>query len=252
MFTLLLILMVSVQPQSILDDPFKFLVDLVIQRAANTLPILRQQIVGRIGEVERACTGPPCLPGAKPHSKRFYSAFLLEKRQQNYSPLYYRAQKICPIVYIPCPCGYFSDAQKACTCAPASLPNTKKRISDPLLDRIDIHIKVPRVDYEKLSGDRVGETSDSIRQRLQAARDIQQKRFSNNGFSEIVCNANMQVGEIRQFCKIQDESQSLMRSAMTQLNLSARAYACAYEGEPDSERGGPFRAPARGATLAAD
>ena len=94
----------------------------------------------------------------------------------------------------------------------------------PLLDRIGIHIEVPRVDYEKLSGDRMGETSEAIRARVQAARDIQQKRFSNNGSSDIICNADMRVGEIRQFCRLQDESQSLMRAAMTQLNLLARAY----------------------------
>ncbi len=92
------------------------------------------------------------------------------------------------------------------------------------MDRIDIHIEVPRVDYEKLSDDRVGETSEAIRARVQAARNIQQQRFSNNGSSDIICNADMCVGEIRQFCKLQDEGQSLMRAAMTQLNLSARAY----------------------------
>jgi magnesium chelatase family protein len=79
-----------------------------------------------------------------------------------------------------------------------------------LLDRIDIHIEVPRVDYEKLSGDRVGETSESIRARVQAARDFQQKRFSNIEASDIVSNADMRVGEIRQFCKLQDDGQSLM------------------------------------------
>jgi magnesium chelatase family protein len=100
----------------------------------------------------------------------------------------------------------------------------QKRISGPLLDRIDIHIEVPRVDYEKLSGDRVSETSGSIRARVQAARNIQQTRFSINGSSDIICNADMRVGEIRQFCKLQAEGQSLMRSAMTQLNLSARGY----------------------------
>lgn len=92
-----------------------------------------------------------------------------------------------------------------------------------MLDRIDIHIEVPRVDYEKLSGDRLGETSETIRKRVQAARNIQQNRFSN-GKSDIVCNADMRVGEIRQFCKLQDEGQSLMRAAMSQMNLSARAY----------------------------
>ena len=100
----------------------------------------------------------------------------------------------------------------------------QKRIISPLLDRIDVHIEVPRVDYEKLSGDRLGESSESIRARVQAARDIQNKRFSSNGSSDIVCNADMRVGEIRQFCKLQDEGQSLMRAAMSQMNLSARAY----------------------------
>jgi len=131
-----------------------------------------------------------------------------------------------------CPCGYYGDAQKPCTCAHALVTKYQKRISGPLLDRIDIHIEVPRVDYEKLSGDRVGGSSEAIRARVQAARYIQQARFtnpesrkSNNGSStDIVCNADMRVGEIRQFCKLQDEGQSLMRAAMTQLNLSARAY----------------------------
>jgi magnesium chelatase family protein len=94
----------------------------------------------------------------------------------------------------------------------------------PLLDRIDINIEVPRVDYEKLSGDRVGESSEAIRARVQAAWNIQQKHFSNNGSSDIICNAAMRVGEIRQFCKLQEEGQSLMRAEMMQLNLSARAY----------------------------
>jgi len=111
----------------------------------------------------------------------------------------------------------------------------QKRISGPLLDRIDIHIEVPRVDYEKLSGDRVSESSESIRARVQAARDIQTERFgvrslptsgvqSQETSHFVVCNADMHVGEIRQFCRLQDEGQRLMRAAMTQLNLSARAY----------------------------
>lgn len=124
----------------------------------------------------------------------------------------------------PCPCGYFGSDQKPCTCAPAVVTKYQKRISGPLLDRIDIHIEVPRVDYEKLSGDRLGETSESIRARVQAARNIQLDRFSNIESSNIVANADMRIGEIRQFCRLQDEGQSLMRSAMSQLNLSARAY----------------------------
>lgn len=84
-------------------------------------------------------------------------------------------------------------------------------------------IEVPNVDYEKLSGDQVGESSQSIRARVQAAPDMQQNRFSNRG-SDIVCSANMRVGEIRQYCKLPVEGPSLMRAAITQHNLAARAY----------------------------
>jgi len=101
----------------------------------------------------------------------------------------------------------------------------QKHILVPVLDRVDIHIEVPRVDYEKLSSDRMGETSEAIRARVQAARDVQRARFSKlDSKRPIFCNADMRVGEIRQFCKLQDEGQSLMRAAMSQLNLSARAY----------------------------
>lgn len=113
----------------------------------------------------------------------------------------------------PCSCGYFGDSLKPCTCAPAVVTKYQKRISDPMLDRIDIHIEVPRVDYKKLSGDRMGETSESICKRVQAARNIQQQRFASSQ-SDIICNADMRVGEIRKFCQLQDEGQSLMRAAM--------------------------------------
>jgi magnesium chelatase family protein len=122
----------------------------------------------------------------------------------------------------PCPCGWYGDSQKPCTCAHALVTKYQKRISGPILDRIDIHIEVPRVDYEKLSGNKLGETSDAIRKRVQSARDIQNQRFSVS--TDIVCNADMRIGEVRQFCSLQPEGQSLMRAAMTQLNLSARAY----------------------------
>ncbi|HEX5943818.1 MAG TPA: ATP-binding protein [Anaerolineales bacterium] len=124
----------------------------------------------------------------------------------------------------PRPCGCYGDNQKPCSCAHAVVTKYQKRISGPLLDRIDIHIEVRRVDYEKLSGDRVGEPSECIRARIQAARDIQTRRFSTNGSSDIVCNADMRVREIRQFCKLPEDARSLMRAAMTQLNLSAGAY----------------------------
>ncbi|HEX6033912.1 MAG TPA: ATP-binding protein [Anaerolineales bacterium] len=113
----------------------------------------------------------------------------------------------------PCPCGFYGDTQKPCTCAHAIVTKYQKRISGPLLDRIDIHIEVPRVDYEKLSGDRVGEPSECIRARVQAARNIQLQRFSKNGSTEVICNADMRIGEIRQFCQLPEHAQSLMRAA---------------------------------------
>ena len=98
----------------------------------------------------------------------------------------------------------------------------QKRISGPLLDHTDIHIEVSRVDYEKLSGNKLGELSEAIRKRVQNARDVQNHRFTNS--TDVICNAEMRVGEVRQFCQLQAEGQSLMRAAMSQLNLSARAY----------------------------
>jgi len=91
----------------------------------------------------------------------------------------------------------------------------QKQISGPLLDRIDIHIEVPIVGCERLSGKRVGESSESIRARVQAARNIQNKRFSSGKTTNIVSNADMRIGEIRKFCQLQDEGQSLMRAAMS-------------------------------------
>ena len=128
----------------------------------------------------------------------------------------------------PCPCGYYGDSLKPCACTHATVTKYQKRISGPLLNRIDIHIEVPRVDYEKLSGNKVSETSESIRKRAQVARDIQNKHYTSGKTTDIVSNADMHIGEIRQFFQLQPEGQSLMRSAMSQLQLSARAYAQHY------------------------
>ena len=134
----------------------------------------------------------------------------------------------------PCPCGYYGDPIKPCSCAPSTVTKYQKRISGPLLDRIDIHVEVPRVDYQKLSDDRLGEASEVIRQRVEAAREIQRHRFSDGrqpdnrkariGAADIVCNADMRVAEIRQFCKLDAAGESLVRAAMGQMNLSARGY----------------------------
>ena len=116
-------------------------------------------------------------------------------------------------------------AYALCTCAPSTVTKYQKKISGPLLDRIDIHVEVPRVEYDKLSGDRAGESSEVIRMRVQAARQRQRERFAKiKSTHSVVSNADMRVGEVRQYCKLDDQGQSLMRSAMAQLQLSARGY----------------------------
>ncbi len=145
----------------------------------------------------------------------------------------------------PCPCGFYGDSLKPCTCSPGTVTKYQKRISGPLLDRIDIHIEVPRVEYDKLSDQRLGEPSSVIQKRVEASRQIQRSRFTvgakhlrdrdeNGGqgdeanaspfISPITCNADMRPAEVRQFCELDETSRTLMRSAMSQLQLSARAY----------------------------
>lgn len=124
----------------------------------------------------------------------------------------------------PCPCGFFGDPTHACTCAIGTIQKYQKRISGPLLDRIDIHIQVPRVEYDKLSDKRLGEPSSVIRQRVEAARQKQRTRFTNDGISTLVCNADMRPAEIRKFCNLDDAGKNLIKSAMNQMNLTARAY----------------------------
>ncbi|NOZ05878.1 MAG: YifB family Mg chelatase-like AAA ATPase [Chloroflexi bacterium] len=121
----------------------------------------------------------------------------------------------------PCPCGFYGDSVRECTCSMSTVSRYQKRISGPLLDRIDIHLEVPRVDYDKLSSDRLGEPSAAIRERVEQARTRQRERYAH---STLACNADMGPAEVRQFCTLDTAGRSLMRSAMTQMQLSARAY----------------------------
>lgn len=127
----------------------------------------------------------------------------------------------------PCPCGYYQDPVKECTCSPSAIARYQKRISGPLLDRIDIHITVPRVEFEKLSGDRLGEPSENIRARVERAREIQRERFAhynNSAGASLQVNADMGPAEVRQFCELDESGKQLMRAAMKQMNMSARAF----------------------------
>lgn len=121
----------------------------------------------------------------------------------------------------PCPCGYFGDSVKPCTCSQAMITRYQNRVSGPLLDRIDIHVEVPRVEYDKLTDDRRSEPSDSIRARVQAARDRQSARFAG---TRMLCNADMGVHEVQTYAGLDTEGEALIKSAMRQLDLSARAY----------------------------
>jgi magnesium chelatase family protein len=110
---------------------------------------------------------------------------------------------------------------RACTCSETAVTRYQKRLSGPLLDRIDIHLDVPRVEYDKLTSDRAGEPSSSVRQRVEAARERQRARFAGTA---LTCNADMGPGHVRRICVLDGAAGAVMRAAMTQLSLSARAY----------------------------
>ena len=123
----------------------------------------------------------------------------------------------------PCPCGYFGDLKRECRCSPVQVQRYRQRISGPLLDRIDLHIEVPAVEYRDISSERAEEKSEAIRaaHRCRRASDSR-SRFQAD--KKISCNARMTARAIKAHCKLSDESQELIRIAMTELNLSARAY----------------------------
>jgi len=121
----------------------------------------------------------------------------------------------------PCPCGYYGDPQRACSCSESMVSKYQKRISGPMLDRIDIHIDVPRIAYEKLAGEGQGETSEQIRTRVEAARARQRERFSG---TKLTCNAEMGPADVRTHCRVEGTAQSILKAAVSQMHLSARAY----------------------------
>jgi len=121
----------------------------------------------------------------------------------------------------PCPCGYYGDPFRQCTCPPSLVSRYKKRISGPFIDRVDIFVEVPHIEYEKLADDRLGERSDKVQARVEAARCLQQKRFQG---TKLACNAEMTPTEVREFCQVEESAQSLLKMAMKQLYLSARAF----------------------------
>ena len=122
----------------------------------------------------------------------------------------------------PCPCGYFGDLKRECRCGPVQVQRYRQRISGPLLDRIDLHIEVPAVEYRDVASERAEETSTAIRDRVMRTRQRQQERFRHD--PKVTCNARMTTRHLKQHCKLRQDSQDLIRVAMNELNLSARAY----------------------------
>jgi magnesium chelatase family protein len=121
----------------------------------------------------------------------------------------------------PCPCGYYGDPVKECKCSSSEITRYHKRISGPLLDRIDMFIEVPRIEFEKLTDDTVGENSDTVKQRIDNARIIQTQRFINNNTYK---NSDMSPIEIKEFCKVDTPAKNLLKTAMHQINFTARSF----------------------------
>ena len=121
----------------------------------------------------------------------------------------------------PCPCGYYGDTVKTCTCPPGAILRYQQRLSGPFTDRMDIFVTVPHVNYEKLTSEKPGESSKNVQKRVALARNFQLERFSGRS---CVANAEMKPHEIKEFCHPDQPAQALLKEAMRQLHLSARAF----------------------------
>ena len=121
----------------------------------------------------------------------------------------------------PCPCGYYGDNEKNCICSTNQILGYKKKISGPILDRIDLHIEVPRIKFEKLTSQTASEDSESIKKRVEKARAIQAQRFNKTSY---ITNSEMSSETVKQFCELDNTSLNLLKNAVNQMHLSARGY----------------------------
>ena len=125
----------------------------------------------------------------------------------------------------PCPCGHYGDAKRECRCTPIQMQRYRNKISGPLLDRIDIHVEVPAMEYQQLASLEKGEGSAAIRARVVASRAVQRERFAKGKPQHAIhCNAGMRAKDVHKHCVLNDDAQGLLKSAMADLHLSARAY----------------------------
>jgi magnesium chelatase family protein len=124
----------------------------------------------------------------------------------------------------PCPCGYFNDRSRECHCTPPIIQRYMSKISGPLLDRIDIHIDVPAVNYKEMRSGSEPESSATIRNRVMRARELQLQRFASSTIGKLYCNAQMAPRHIRAFCELSADCERLLERAMMQQGLTARAH----------------------------
>jgi len=167
--------------------------DEIVEHSTKVLEVLRQPIEDKIVTISRA-----------KGSVTFPANFLLIGARN------------------PCPCGFYGDPNHTCTCTPNQINRYQAKLSGPLLDRIDMHVDVPRVDYDKLMGQKEGESSITIRQRVEEARQRQIKRFKD--YPGLFANADMTVGEIDEFCQLNDDARQVLVLSVKKLQLSARSY----------------------------
>lgn len=167
--------------------------DEIVEHSTKVLEVLRQPIEDKVVTISRA-----------KGSVTFPANFLLIGARN------------------PCPCGFFGDPTRSCNCTPNQIKNYQGKLSGPLLDRIDMHVDVPRVDYDKLMGQKQGESSIIIRQRVEKARQRQIERFAKH--KGLFANADMAVGEIDEFCKLNDDARQVLILSVKKLQLSARSY----------------------------
>jgi len=167
--------------------------DEVVELSQKVLEVLRQPIEDKIVTISRA-----------KGSLTFPANFLLVAAMN------------------PCMCGYYGDTTRACTCTPTMITRYQSKLSGPLMDRIDIHVDVPRVDYDKLMGQARSETSAAVRERVERARTRQRERFAE--LPHLHANADMGAGEIQSMCVLSPEARQLLEISVKRMQLSARAY----------------------------
>ncbi len=184
--------------------------------------------IPRPGEITLAHRGVLFLDEATEHNQRTLEVLRqpIEDKIVTISrakgTLTFPANFLLVLAHNPCPCGNFGDPSKSCSCTPTMISRYQSKLSEPLLDRIDMHVEVPRVEYEKLMGSEEGEHSEAIQARVELARKRQYERFKD--IPGLFANSDMRVGDIQRFCILSGEARQLLEISVKRMQLSARAY----------------------------